>query len=98
MPKAKVDTLKKYYDAVQNLTSAFINKYYTEPSWFWVGDQIGTVLSVNDHFLDMAAIVNVMKLNPSSKDFHKWYFERMEAIDKKQPPLTLEAFLKLKHV
>lgn len=94
MPKK--DALKEYYNAIQSLTLVFVNKYYTKPDWFWVGDQIGTVLCVNDQFLDMSAIVNVMKLNPSVKDYHKWYFERMESIDKKQSPLTLETFLKLK--
>ncbi|MBI4650221.1 hypothetical protein HY745_02840 [Candidatus Desantisbacteria bacterium] len=74
----------------------FLKKYYcSNPKWYWVADQIGGILYVNDNFYSMENIVNCLKLNVTAKDLFAWYTNSVDEA-MKGGSINLVNWLKLK--
>lgn len=60
--------------ATQELADAFIKKYYDEDVVsYWVGDEMGEVLAVNDQFWNIGNIVDALRWGCSKKRLFEWY-------------------------
>ena len=100
---SKGEALNAYYKACNRLLFAFIRKYYTDKettfadvSWFWVGDNIGGVAFINDDFLNMYDIAEVMELNPEPDKFFEWMEYRNEKHMEGKDPINLRTYLIMK--
>jgi len=74
--------LKQYEKAVQQLADKFVEIYFDEEDYtniygkdyFWVGDEIGSVLCVSDTYLDIATVANAMRYKPTKDQFYDFYW------------------------
>ncbi|WP_289188692.1 MULTISPECIES: hypothetical protein [Bacteroidales] len=63
---------------------------------YWVGNEIGGVLAVgiNDYFLCMEEIVQIVDNAMSYEEFYAWYRQWMETFGPKQERINLRSWLK----
>ena len=56
-------TLKQWEQATDNLRGVFIEKYFSDVSVdsYWVGDEIGGILFINDFFFNLSNMVDYLK-------------------------------------
>ena len=93
--------LTKYYRACDELRDQFINKYYRDEDgdcieYYWVAEEVGSVLSVGDEYYSMYDIVNIIAEKMSYGELNRWYYWSMEYAMKGEPlPLSLKNFLKI---
>ena len=69
------ELLINYEKATQELVDFFVKKYFKNDASdvYWVADEIGGVLCVNDYFFSIDRIVEAIKLNCSSKKLFDYY-------------------------
>lgn len=72
--------LKFYYDACQDVADIFANQYFTDKNtslrdldYWWVNDDYGSVLCINDYFWNMADMVEALKVGVSKKTLFEYY-------------------------
>lgn len=74
--------LKQYEKACQQLAEEFIrkvfNELYDEEDSHWIGNIIGEVLYINDHFIGMDNIANYFRYQFTPEEFFEWYDLNME--------------------
>jgi len=88
--------LKAYYRAVERLREIFLEKYFDEdPDFYWVGDQIGGVLFVNDFFFSVENIIVCLKLKIKSEDLFSWYDYIIDQAMVGKIPISLGNWMKL---
>ena len=93
----------KYYEkACQELTLEFIEKYFCDDEirpenvdYYWIGDNIGGTLSINDYFLDMELMVEVMKAGLILDRFFDFYDYRSKCYDEGGAPVRLKYWLNM---
>ena len=90
-----MNQLNTYYKACNDLLTAFLKKYYEEPEYFWVGDNIGGVACINDDFLNMYDIAEVMELNPEPDKFFEWMEYRNEKHMEGKDPINFRTYLRM---
>lgn len=63
-----------YIDACNRYVAEFCRKHdFKNPDWYWVGGQIGTVLALNDYFIDFQDIrYDIDEQIPTFK-YWDWY-------------------------
>ena len=92
--------LQNWEKATQEITDYFLEKYFNEkdykPDWYWIGDEIGYVIDVNQFFFSLEDIVNFVRYNYSKKDMFDYYDLRLEAQIKEKPFANIENWRKLK--
>lgn len=94
--------LDNYKKECQFMADTFIEWYFCDddikPSdvdaW-WVADQVGGVLYVNDFFWNMNDLVEIFKEQPTPEQLFKWKYETDEAYTDGKPATKLSAWLKL---
>jgi len=57
--------LKSWEYATERMANHFMSKYFKDPDYYWIGDKIGEVLSVNDYFFDLNDIADFLRYNYS---------------------------------
>jgi hypothetical protein len=58
---------KKWEEATQDITDVFILNYFgKDADWYWISDEIGSVLFVNDYFFNFERILEAVKFNATS--------------------------------
>lgn len=102
MKKEIEKALKSYQEECQNMADTFIEWYYCDDDieygnieWFWVADQVGGVLCINDHFWGMDDLLEIFTLRPSVDDLFKWKSQKEEAAFNGKTSLGLKSWLKL---
>jgi len=94
--------VKEYELAVEKLAKAFIKKYFSKEDgyWnaecFWVGDEIGGMLSVSDYFFDVNSMVDYMKYNYTEDQMFEYYDYALEETTAGRSPINIKIWLKLK--
>ncbi len=73
MRKPKV--LEAWEKATLELVDAFVKKYYGENASdvYWIGDEIGGILVVNDQYWNINNVVDALRWNCSKERLFKWY-------------------------
>lgn len=91
--------VKDYWKACDKIAEAFVEKYFPDgPGFdapFWIGDQIGEVLAVNDYFFDLNVMVDALKFNTSEEELFGWYDHVTVFAAKGQEITSLRNYLKL---
>jgi len=62
----------------QRLTQFFILFYFGEADWYWIGDEIGGTIEVNDYFFDTNDMVNFIRYKYSKKKMFAYMDELAE--------------------
>ena len=90
--------LNLYYQGCETIKEEFIQKYYVSKDIpredvddYWIADDIGGVLSINDYFHSMNDMVGALKLNCPKKRFFEWYDYSLENYGKE--PMNLKSYL-----
>jgi len=80
MEKENKKRLKQWELATHNLTNVFTNRYFKNSvsDIYWVGDEVGGVLCVNDYFFDIGRICEAIRYNTSSKRLFEYYEKEVE--------------------
>jgi hypothetical protein len=93
----EISTLKSWEKITQELTDLFIKKYFgKDAEWYWVADEIGGVLYVNDRFFNLSDIVDFLKCGYTPKQMFRYYDYRLENQEKGKPVINIKNYLKLK--
>ena len=85
MTKEQKDLIKNWEEATQAIATRFRNKYFSKDAeiW-WVGDEIGGVLYINDHFFSLDNILISLRENVSITNMFGYYsFDLDSAMDNK---------------
>jgi hypothetical protein len=83
--------------AINKLTSVFIKKYFDKDAdWYWVADESGGTLCINDYFFNMDRIVEAIRYNASSKKLFEFYDLELEKAKKEEDmKINFKNFLKI---
>lgn len=88
-------TIKDWEKSTENLKDDFIKRFYGKHSenW-WVSNEIGGLLFVNDNFYSINDILDALKYKPTRKQFFDWYNHNLEASFGKTYKINLKNFLR----
>jgi hypothetical protein len=93
----KTNYLQDWNIATQNLSQEFIEKYFGKDSEnYWIADEVGGVLYVNDHFFNLGDIVDFLRFHYSKNKMFEYYEYAMKCIDEKKPPINIKNYRHLK--
>ena len=102
MKQSLIKALKSYQVECQHMADTFIEWYYCDddiiPSnveYFWVGDHIGGILCINDHFWNMTDLIDIFELQPTPEQLFQWNNEHTDAAMEKREFPNLRNWLKL---
>lgn len=91
--------LKNWEKETNKLKDIFVKKYFGDSAndVYWIGDEIGFILCVNDYFFDLQRIGEAIKYNASVKRFFEYHNKELElAIKNKKMDIAFRNYLKLK--
>ena len=93
----KLPQLKKLEDSIQALTDYFVTKYFGKGTEdvYWIADDIGGVLHVNDYFFSLSDIIEFLKYGYTTKQMFDYYDYRMILGDQ-DAPINIKNWRKLK--
>jgi len=77
--------LKNWEKATQELTNGFLKQYFDEPDWYWIADEIGGTLFVNDWFFNLERIVECARYKPTYKQLIDFYELELDFAMKGKP-------------
>jgi len=92
--------LENYYKACEDLKKEFLKNLYPDAdldyagNTYWIGDEIGGVLSFNDCFVHMEHIADYFQYKLTPDDFFVWWDDY---IDERTPNLNMKTFKKLQN-
>jgi len=78
MDKKNKEIIKKLEKSIQEFTDYFIKRYFVEPEWYLIGDDIGGVLYVNDHFFDFKDMIDYVRYDYTFDEMAEHYEARVE--------------------
>ncbi len=89
--------IKNYEIAVQALADTFAKKYYGKDyNMYWVGDEIGDVLTINDEFWNVDRIVEAFKCKPTQEQLFDFYYYEIECHSEQEViGINFRSFLKM---
>lgn len=94
--------IQQWERATNKLVMQFIEKYYcdekipiTDIDWFWVADEVGGVLFVNDNFYSLEDILDCARYNPTGEQLFEFCNQRLESYQSGQIMPNLKNWLSL---
>ncbi len=84
MKQLQKAVIEQYEDACNSLRDVFIEKYFgkkTETEFYWIADQIGGCLYINDRFFSVEDLVDFMKCNYTADEMFLYYDKRLESAE-----------------
>ena len=91
------DLHKQYIDICNQIADFFTTKYFKNYSerW-WIGDDVGGVMGINDYFFTMDDMLDYLKYKYSFKLMDKHYWYTIDAYEKKKTRICIRDYKKLK--
>lgn len=85
----KNEQLINWYTATDLLAEYFVSRYFGKDATdvFWVADEVGGVLAVNDCFFSLTDMVEFIRYRYSRKDMHEYYEYALELAMKENHPM-----------
>lgn len=91
------EQVKKWEKQTQELADYFVKKYFgKDVEVYWVADNIGGVLFVNDYFFNPQEMVDYFRYNYSKKQMFEHYEYNIECATNKIFAVNIKNYLKLK--
>lgn len=75
--------LERWEKETNNLTKHFVEKYFPECDYYWIGNQIGGVMDIADLCIDFSTIVEALRLDVSPDDLIGYYNYKLDFYEKK---------------
>ena len=77
--------LLKWQEVSDELAFFFVEKYFgVDVDFYWIADDVGGTIEVNDYFFNMSDITDFIKYNYSRKMMFKYYDYALEYHSKKK--------------
>ena len=89
-----MNLIEAYEKAVLDITDEFLKKYYDEPSTYWIADQIGGVIFIDDEFWRFNDILTAIKLNADADVLQEWYCGSLDAHEQNKTFPNLGNYIK----
>lgn len=94
------EALQLYEGSCQQLAEAFVRKYFRIKNWknyaiYWIGDQVGGVLAINDYFFDTNQMADFIRYKYTIKkmfeymDYRDEFYTGEDLYDK---PINIKAY------
>ncbi len=95
----KLNKLQEWERVTNELATEFINKYFDKDAeYWWVADQIGDVMFINDYFFNLSDMVYFLRYKYSKKYMFNYYEYRLDMDKKKQgTAINIKNWKKLKN-
>lgn len=94
--------LTNWYEATQDVAEEFIRKYIMQDDLeradveaFWIGDQVGGMLCVNDQFISLLTMVDALRLECPVDVFHEWYSKSFDDYSAGSTAINLDHYLRM---
>ena len=89
-------SLKVWEEATDALANTFIRKYFDDDaSCFWVGDEIGGMLAVNDYFFSLDRILEALRYAASDEQLFGYCELELEAaMEEKEVGISFRNYLR----
>lgn len=89
-----INLVSDWEQYTQRLTEFFVSYYFGDADWYWIGDEIGGTIEVNDYYFDINDIVDFLRYNYSKKKM----FDYMDELSKNNfaKIYSIKAYKKLK--
>jgi len=73
-PKKEKAGILEWERATNNLVAMFIELYFDEDTdFYWIADEIGGVLNVNDYFFNLDTITDALRYDATSDALFRYY-------------------------
>lgn len=90
--------LRNYYNAVEELTKHFCNKYFKDVYEYnindWAGGYIGGIICINDYYFDFKNIEIAIKYKATKRELFGYYDESYERYIAGEDCVSFEVVLK----
>ena len=90
--------LKNYYNAVEELTKHFCNKYFKGVYEYdvndWVGSDIGGIICINDYWFNLNHIVVAFTYKATNRELFGFYEYNLKKHLAKEDCISFENYLK----
>lgn len=89
---------KNIETAIQDFTDYFVDRYYGNDASevYWVADDVGGVLFVNDNFFSFHNMVQYVKYRYTAKEMFEHYDYSLEQHMKEKSPINIENWKQVK--
>ncbi len=96
--KKQIKELDKWLDVTQEVTTHFIKKYFGKGDHdsYWIADQVGGVLFINDYFFSMNDIIDFLISGYTEKQMFDYYHYRQEKYEEEDVIINIRNWKKLK--
>jgi len=92
----KIDfKIETYNVTVQDLTDYFTKRYFDNADFYWVGGEIGGVVSINDYFFNFSDILDYIKNDYSEYEMFGYYEYALEEATEDRSPINIKNYLKI---
>jgi hypothetical protein len=91
--------LENWKTATNALAIYFIEKYFgnsDDCDWYWIADEIGNVLYVNDNFFEVNEMVDFLQYKYSAKKMFEYQDYHMKCIEDREVRVNIKNYKKLK--
>lgn len=91
------EKLKDYYTSCNELVKEFCKKHdFDFDDVFWIAEEVGTIFSVSDYYIDMQTAIYDLCLDADEGEFMKWYDYclNVQILDKNIPNLNFKSWVK----
>ena len=84
--------------STQELTNHFIKKYFgNDTENYWVADEVGSVLFVNDYFFDLNTIIDFLRYKYSKDKMFEYYDYQLNCYSTSEPCVNIKHYRSLKN-
>jgi hypothetical protein len=95
MKKIKPEYIEEWEEATENLKEYFVDKYFKDAEYWWVADEVGGVLYVNDYFFDLADVVDYIRYNYPRKKMFEYYEYQLKCDGEGVTPINIKNYISL---
>lgn len=94
----KKEVLNQWEKATDDLTDYFADNYFGSgmSDVYWVADEIGGVLVINDYFFGLLDMVDYLRYNYSKNDMFAYYDYSLKQMEKNNPLINIASWKKIK--
>ena len=97
MKKEDKKWFKQWEIATQNITNIFTEKYFKGviSDIYWVADEVGGVLTVNDYFFNLSDIIDFIRYDYKVEDMFEYYDYRCKKYLQGKETLNIKSWKEL---
>jgi len=87
------DKLQRWINETKKLGDLFVVHYFgRDAESYWIADDIGGVLYVNDYFFNLSDIFAFLRYRYSKNKMFEYYEYQMKCIEDKKIPINIKSY------